>query len=130
MNTHSQILVISRDQMLLHAHRLILGTYFEVEAAGRMSEASSLLSKFDFDLIVLCDTLSEGECHQIADLVRDRRPQPTLISMLGPGNKNAGATVGRKLAGGVPVILLKECAEVLGYNLHGKQRMFSSVLPN
>ena len=99
MNAHSQILVISRDQMLLQTRRLILGTYFEVEAAGRMSEAGAILSKRDFDVIVLCDTLSEDECHQIEDFVRDRKPHPTLFSVLGPGNRNCGSTVGRALAG-------------------------------
>ncbi len=112
--------------MLLQTHRLILGTYFDVEAAGRMSEAGSILSKRDFDVIVLCDTLSDGECRQIADLVRDQNPKPTLFSILGPGNKDITMTVGRKVPGGAPMQLLKECANALGYDLHGKQRMFSN----
>lgn len=127
MNTHSQILVVSRDQMLLQTRRLILGTYFEVEAAGRMSEAGSILSKQDFDVIVLCDTLSPTECQQIADMVRDQKPQPTLLSLLGPGNRDRENTVGRRLAcGRGPLELLKECANVLGSDLRGKQRMFSN----
>ena len=126
MIDHSQILVVSHDQRLLQTRRLILGTYFEVEAAGRISEAGSILSKRDFDVIVLCDTLSESDCLKIADLVRDQKPQPTLLSLLGPGNGNHGSAVGRNLAGGAPLELLKECAQVLGYKLHGKHRMFSN----
>ena len=126
MHNHSQILVVSRDQMLLQTRRLILGTYFDVEAAGRISEAGSILSERDFDVIVLCDTLSDTECHQIADLVRDRKPQPTLFALRGPGNKNANCSVGRNLVAGAPLELLKECAEVLGYDLRGKHRMFSN----
>ena len=125
MQTHSQILVVSRDQMLLQTRRLILGTYFEVEAAGRMSEAGMILSKRDFDVIVLCDTLSDSECRQIADMVRDQTPQPTLFCLLGPANAHTSPTVGRKVAG-APLVLLKECADVLGYDLHGKHRMFSN----
>jgi DNA-binding NtrC family response regulator len=126
MHDHSQILVVSRDQMLLQTRRLILGTYFEVEAAGRMSEAGTILSKRDFDVIVLCDTLTESECVQIADLVRDQKPHPMLFSLLGPGNRNKGSTVADKVVAGAPLELLKECAVVLGYNLRGKQRMFSN----
>lgn len=127
MNTHSQILVVSRDQMLLQTRRLILGTYFEVEAAGRMSEAGSILSKHDFDLIVLCDTLSETECQQIARMVEDQRPKPTLLSLLGPGTREHERHIGRNLAlKGGPLQLVKECADVLGINLHGKQRIFSN----
>lgn len=128
MSTHSQILVVSRDQMLLQTRRLILGTYFEVEAAGRMSEAGSILKKRDFDLIVLCDTLTNSECQQIAEMVRDQRPQPTLLSLLGPGTKSQERDVGRKLPlSGGPLQLLKVCADTLGFDLRGKQRMFSSI---
>src|SRR6185437_13569950 len=111
MNTHSQILVVSRDQMLLQTRRLILGTYFDVEAAGRISEAGSILANREFDLIVLCDTLSNSECRQILDMVRHQRPQPTLLSILGPGTKGQEREVGRKLPlTGGPLQLLRECA--------------------
>src|ERR1700676_4679012 len=80
MNALPQILFVGRDRSLLQAHRLILGTYFDVEAAGRVSEACGLISRQDFDVIVMCDTLSEQECRQIADLVRDQSPQSTLLS--------------------------------------------------
>jgi DNA-binding response OmpR family regulator len=124
MNTHSHILVVSRDQMLLQTRRLILGTYFDVEAAGRMSEAGSIISKNDFDLIVLCDTLTDAECQQIAEMVRNRNPQPTLLSLLGPGTKGHDRVVGRPLSlPGGPLQLLKECANVLGLELPSKQRV-------
>lgn len=126
MSSHSQILVVSRDQMLLQTRRLILGTYFDVEAAGRISEAGSILSHHDFDLIVLCDTLTNSECQQIADMVSDRRPQPALLSLLGPGTKAQDRNVGRKLAlPGGPLQLVKACADTLGFDLHNKQRPFT-----
>ena len=104
--------------MLLQTRKLILGTYFEVESAGRMSEAGSILSKHDFDLIVLCDTLSNEERRQIAEMVRDQKPKPTLLSLLGPGNQGDKPVVGRELAcAGGPLQLLKECANVLGFDL-------------
>lgn len=127
MNTHSQILVVSHDQMLLQTRRLILGTYFDVKGAGRLSEAGSILSKHDFDLIVLCDTLTEDERKQIASMVSEQDPKPTLLSLQGPGNAGHDPSVGRKLTcTGGPLTLLRECADVLGYDLRGKQRMFSN----
>jgi hypothetical protein len=112
--------------MLLQAHRLILGTYFDVEAAGRVSEACGLISRQGFDVIVLCDTLSQGECRQIADMVRDQSPESALFSLLGPGNRDTGTTFGRAIPDEGPMHLLKECAEVLGVDLHAKQRVFSN----
>ena len=127
MHDHSQILVVSRDQSLLQTRRLILGTYFQVEAAGRISEAGRMLSEHEFDIIVLCDTLSEEECRQIADLVRDQNPQPTLFSLLGPGNGQKASLVAKRAVNGAPLELLKECADALGYNLRtSKQRMFAN----
>lgn len=129
MHTHSQILVVSRDRMLLQTRQLILGTYFEVQTAGRISEAGSILSKSDFDLIVLCDTLSDPERRQIAEMVRDQRPKPTLLSLLGSGTKDHDPAIGRKLScNGGPLQLLKECADVLGFDLRPgtKQRTFSN----
>lgn len=129
MHTHSQILVVSRDRMLLQTRQLILGTYFEVETAGRISEAGTILSKSDFDLIVLCDTLSDPERRQIADMVRDQRPKPTLLSLLGPGTRDHEPCIGRKIAcAGGPLQLLKECADALGYDLRtsGKQHGLSN----
>lgn len=129
MNGHSQILVVSRDRMLLQTRKLILGTYFEVESAGRMSEAGSILSKHDFDLIVLCDTLTNDERRQIAEMVRDQKPTPTLLSLLGPGLHGDRPAVGRELTCSEgPLQLLKECANVLGFDLHAtsKQRMFNA----
>lgn len=124
MHDHLQILVVSRDRLLLQTRRLILGTYFQVETAGRVSEAGSILSQHDFDIIVLCDTLSDSDCSQIAEMVRDLKPQPTLFSLLGPGNRNRGSSVAKKVVDGAPLQLLKECADALGYNLHsGKQRI-------
>lgn len=129
MNTHSQILVVSRDRMLLQTRQLILGTYFEVQTAGRISEAGSILSKHEFDLIVLCDTLSDPERRQIADMVRDQHPKPTLLSLLGPGTKDHDPAIGRKLScNGGPLQLLRECADVLGCDLRtsGKQHGLSN----
>ncbi len=120
---HSQILVVSRDQMLLQTRRLILGTYFDVQGAGRMSEAGSILSKREFDVIVLCDTLSNDECQQIAKMVHDQKPLPTLLSLLGPCADDKDRTVGRKLTlRGGPLDLVRECANLLGCDLHSKQR--------
>ncbi|HWE84377.1 MAG TPA: hypothetical protein VG267_05500 [Terracidiphilus sp.] len=126
MNAHSQILLVSRDRMLLQTRKLILGTYFEVASAGRLSEVGSILSQQAFDLIVLCDTLSNDERRQIADMVRNQTPKPTLLSLLGPGNMSDRPAVGRELSCDGPFQLLKDCADVLGFDLHtgNKQRTF------
>lgn len=118
MQSHSQILVVSHDPMLLQRHRLILGTYFDVEGAGRLSETAAILSQQSFDLVVLCDTLSQDECLQIAEVEHNRTPQPKVLSLQGPGRRSSGG-VGRSVPWeSGPLCLLRECANVLGCDLH------------
>ena len=70
MNNGAHVLVVSRDQMLLQTRALILGAYFQVESAGRVSEAEAAMAKSPFDLIVLCYSLSDGEYQKLIELCR------------------------------------------------------------
>ena len=127
MGNSANILLVSRDLMLLQARKLILGTYFNVEAAGRISEARMLLSKRNFELIVLCDTLSDSERLQIVEIVRDQHPHPALLSLRPPGKPGEPVVEGCKVAmGGGPLQLLVECACLLGIDLKSKQRALAA----
>lgn len=128
MDLNTSILIVSRDPSLLQTRRLILGAYFQVEAAVRLSEAGALLSHRDFELIVLCDTIPDFECLQIADLVRDRHPRPTLLTLMAQGRKRRFSESGRWLTcGHSPIELLKACAQVLGNGMRmNKQRLFAA----
>src|SRR5213595_1325421 len=74
-----QVLVVSRDQMLLHTRQLILGAFFEVRGAGRIREAEALLATQPFELIILCYTLSVAECQQVLELVANLKPHPRIL---------------------------------------------------
>lgn len=127
MEMNAKILVVSRDRMLLQTRQLILGAYFQVEAAVRLSEVGTLLAKHDFDIIVLCDTLSDTECLRIADLARGKDPRPALLSVVPPGKRRSPAVEGRRLTcGGGPFQLLKECAETIGLDVRSKPRLFAA----
>lgn len=118
MSTQPNILVVGHDPMLLQSRRLILGTYFDVTAAGRVSEAGTMLARHNFGLVVLCDTLTDTECDQIGELIRDRNPPPKVFSLLGPGSKNREKSLGRRLeCSGGPLQLVRECADALGFDL-------------
>lgn len=123
MGLRTQILVVGRNPTLLHIRSLILGTYFEVELAGRLSEAAARLSQQQFGLIVLCDTLSDFECRQIAAYAQQCQPRPSLLLLLGPGARSReGLPVCRSARSERPLDLLKECASVLKLHIPGKQR--------
>ena len=114
METNSRILVVSWNEMLRQTRRLILGTYFETESAGKMTEAAHLLLEKDFGVIVLCDTLSDSECLEVAEIARVRNPQAKIILLEALNRDRPASIMGRRvpcLAG--PLSLLTECAHVL-----------------
>ncbi len=74
-----QVLVVSRDPMLLQTRQLILGAFFQVHGAGRVGEAEALMARFSFDLIILCSTLGDSDCRAVMDLVADRKQHPKIL---------------------------------------------------
>lgn len=128
MGTNAHILVISRDQMLLQTRKLILGAYFDVEAAGRVPEAETLLKKNDFDLVVLCHTLSEDECGQIVGMLHRQVRQPLLLRLTAHESEAQREVPGQRvLMENGPFELLKACAGMLGYILRKKRRALPAL---
>lgn len=123
MNSHARVLVVSRDEMLLRSRVMILGAFFAVRGAGRFNEARALLTNFDFDLVVLCHSLTPDECERLAILTHQRGSRCQVLAMsassramLKPwADKQLGVDAG-------PYGLLKKCAEMLGFVLKSKAR--------
>jgi DNA-binding response OmpR family regulator len=86
MNNGAHVLVVSRDQMLLQTRVLILGTYFQVAAAGRVPEAEAALGKQAFDLVVLCYSLSDDEYRKMLDLCLSQDRPPKVLTLRAGNN--------------------------------------------
>lgn len=123
MGSSARVLIVSRDDMLLRTREMILGAFFEVEGAGRPSEAKALLKGNAFDLIVLCHSLTPDECEHLANLAHSQDPTAKVLAMSANGCSKAQSWADRQLgvdAG--PYGLLKECSEMLGYVLKSKAK--------
>ncbi|HEY0308529.1 MAG TPA: hypothetical protein VGB94_10240 [Acidobacteriaceae bacterium] len=121
MGSVASILCISRDPLLLQTRKWILEAYFQVDSAGRLSEASSLLDKRGYDLILLCYSLSEDECRQISDLVRARSPGSRILAIQAGSNTYAEAYSDQQMyVGDGPYALLKKAGSMLGANVGNK----------
>jgi DNA-binding response OmpR family regulator len=115
------VLVVSRDPMLLQTRQLILGTFFQVHGAERMREAEALMSRYSFDLIVLCYTLPESERRAVMNLVANVK-RPARILLLSPvGSLPEDAMPGQAaMTEAGPYYLLKKSAEMLGVDVKVK----------
>jgi hypothetical protein len=118
MNNGAHILVVSRDQMLLQTRALILGTYFQVEAAGRVPEAEAAMGKQAFDLVVLCYSLSDDEYRKLVELCLSQDPPPKVLTLHAAADarpRNGGG--GECAVEQGPYQLLKTTAELVGFSL-------------
>lgn len=118
------VLVVSRDPMLLQTRQLILGAFFEVHCASRIAEVEALMSRFSFDLVVLCYTLPAAERRGVMRLVADLKRPPKFLLMTPIGAIPEDASPGEAMmteAG--PYYLLKKLAEMLGVDLKMKAHL-------
>jgi hypothetical protein len=114
----SEVLVFSRDHLLLETRRLILGAFFQTRGADRIEDAEALLAMHRFDLVILCSTLSDQECERVLELVEYQKPRSQILIMGAPGCDPPRCAADHVLMmGSGPYQLLKRSAEILGVDL-------------
>ena|ERR1700760_3360168 len=123
MSSNARVLVISRDEMVLRTRVMILGAFFQVEGAGRVGEAIARLKTHNFDLIVLCHSMSPDDCERIVMLAHEQDPRPQILATTASSRAGVQPWADKQLgvdAG--PYGLVKKCAEMLGFVLKSKAR--------
>jgi DNA-binding NtrC family response regulator len=132
MSRPKRILLVSRDLVVLQTRKLMLGAYFDVSAAGRVLEARALFGHQEFDLVVLCYTLSQNECQEIVELAQQHCPQAKILVLTAAGYAAKPVDVHRYFlaAEDGPFTLVKKSAELLGFEFKSKGRMVEIVPPD
>ena len=121
VSMNRQVLVVSRDAMLLQTRQLILGTFFHAECAGRIREAEVLMASRRYDLIVLCYTLTERERRQIMEMAAEQKYRPKVLLLIPAGSPAEEPGPGDAvLTEAGPYYLLKKSAEMLGVDIRAK----------
>ena len=131
MEDQKRVLLVSRDLLVLQTRKLMLGAYFDVSAAGRVVEAQIFLSKYPFDLIVLCYTLTHDDCQKIVEAVKRHSPDAKflVLTITGfPANRLDVRAYSLPAEQG-PFILVKKTAELLGFEFRSKGRMVPTSQP-
>jgi|SRR4051794_28505962 len=131
MDVNNCILLVSRDVLVLQTRKLMLGAYFEVCAAGRVLEATSLLAARKIDLIVLCYTLTDDDCDKILHAARVHSPDAKILNLTVtgyPGSRRPANSYFLPAEEG-PFILVKKSAELLGFEFRSKGRMVRAAQP-
>jgi DNA-binding NtrC family response regulator len=119
-----QVLLVSRDAMLLQTRQLILGAFFRARTAGRVREAEELISTYRFDLIILCYTLTDAESRRLTDLAALQNHQPRILILTPAGfpSPDPGVADAVMIEAG-PYYLLKKSAELLGVDIRPRDAL-------
>jgi DNA-binding NtrC family response regulator len=123
MNSNARVLVVSRDEMVLRTRVMILGAFFQVEGAGRVGEAAALMNANNFDLVVVCHSISGDDSERLVKLAHEKNPRPLILATTASSRATVQPWADKQLgvdAG--PYGLVKKCAEMLGYTLKSKAR--------
>jgi len=127
MDPSLRVLLISRDQMLLQTRQLVLGAFFEVDRAGRIREAETLLAGRRFDLVVLCYSLAGDERERVLALIKSQEPQPKILVLSAAGDSITPPSSDYDwMVEAGPYYLLKGSAELLGVDLKVKGRFLAA----
>jgi len=129
MNAKPNLLCVSRDAVLNRTRRLILERCFEVKLAHTEAEAVALLSGQSFDLVLLCYSLSDGECRGIVEMVHSL-PTPMRILLLAEGRDRV--LLGPRdevFAAGGPAELLRQAASMAGVAPHATEGLEDEPAP-
>jgi hypothetical protein len=76
-----RVLCISRDSHLMRTRQLVLATQYEVVSVDSIEGIEALPTDQDFDLIVLCHSLSSEECDQCVEIASTRWPQAKIVAL-------------------------------------------------
>jgi DNA-binding NtrC family response regulator len=131
MSRPKSILLVSMDLMVLQTRKLMLGAYFDVQAAGRVVEAKTLLREQDFDLVVLCYTLSQDDCQRIVESAQQHCPRAKILVLTAAGYAAKHVDIHRYFLASEdgPFVLVKRSAELLGFEFRSKGRMVQVAPP-
>jgi DNA-binding response OmpR family regulator len=80
-NRHARVLCIGRDPSLLRTRQLVLANHFNVVTVGTVGEMQALGQDRNFDVVLLCHSLSAEECDLAAVTARRRWPAARILAL-------------------------------------------------
>lgn len=110
MRTPPSILLYGQVPELLETrHMVLVQAGFSVTSALSSYAALKLLSTQTFDLLILCHTVSSGDCEEVLQAVHCLRPETRTLLLGSPASPCKGSAQDVHLSSFVaPAVLLRE----------------------
>ena len=108
------VLCFSRDQRLLETRVAVLAKQYQVVPVSTLEEMRDLPNGTTFDLILLCHTLRKEDCEGAREIIRQRWPAATMLSMT-KGDQSCSTQDGEMTVRGLdgPAVLLQKIYTLL-----------------
>jgi hypothetical protein len=97
MDNERSILCVGRDRLLLQSRKRVLARRFLVETALALTELEALYAGRDYDLIVLCHTLSASERKQASEMVCKKFPRSKILALKREFESSSSSLVDKEL---------------------------------
>src|ERR1700712_3463984 len=100
MSQKALVLCLSRDQRLLKTRVAVLAKQYQVVPVSTVEEMMYLPNGTMFHLILLCHTLRKEDCDGAREIIRQRWPAATMLSMT-KGDQSCSAKDGEMAVRGL-----------------------------
>jgi hypothetical protein len=80
------VLCLGSDQRLLEIRGRVLATHYGAVSLGNIEELDALPATKQFDVVVLCHSLSSEQCDMATTIVRERWPKAKIVALSREGS--------------------------------------------
>ena len=117
MAAKPKVLCLGYDPVLNRTRRLILQRSFDVTLAKSLPEAVPLLWERRFDLVLLCHSLTDGDCRAVLALMDTLPHRPKVLALTSGRDRSSLAPPDEEFAPAGPAELLQKAAAMTGIAL-------------
>ncbi len=109
----SCILIAGHDDLLLRTRKWMLGKLYPVELGSDVAAVSVLAASHSFRLVILCHTVTPGECREMSDLLSRRSPGVKFLNLIEIASEGGTLECSSCTPTNRPEILLAKVRELL-----------------
>ncbi len=81
-SVNSCILIVGHDDLLLRTRKWMLVKLYPAELGSDIAAVSTLAASHRFRLVILCHTVTPGECREVSDLLSRRSPGVKFLNLI------------------------------------------------
>ena len=99
MSPAANILCYGKNPVLLKTREAVLAKRYDVTVVYSLDEIANIPAATQFDVLLLCHSLSTEDCHACSEIARHRWPKCKVVALTASGSGCANEQADRNLPG-------------------------------